>query len=295
MLINLEEDMIESKKLKAIRIAYKSGNYQESYTYASEFILETSNPDELAQTWMFKSISTARLTTAERPRLAEACLYLQEAQGYSYDKDPILVLGGDELADLVLWQARQLHDYYTAKNDAEVARQSGHVTYHSNESGSERAGRELGQRLADSYLSIDRRKKASSPLGEHFLKYHNTPIVNALTLAFNITGGSEDVVNNIADTADIIINLIAISPRARRQFDVDIASLKKQIWAIDSERKIYRMNKLENIPCPRCGYEDVAKDRGLISIFIGSGPTKKASYGTSLKCNTCYYRWKHGE
>ena len=287
--------MTVSKKLQLLKLGYLNGNISRSFELADEIILESSNDDEIGSAWVYKALSAARMSNTSKERLTEAISYLEEAKECIPNSESLLI-GTIELSGISLEYFLGLKEYYSDFVDQKVESQRGKVAHYRNESGSEYAGRELGQAFANSLYRGERVRKASVEAGKHFEQVCSSSLVKVFNYTFAQTSGNSEVVANIVKIIEEVINTTVIMPKARRKFRADIAPLVEKIWEKHSGTPIYYLKEPENLSCPFCGYEIIESPkpkRGLIGgLLLGTSDiVKSAKKGQKLRCVTCKYEW----
>lgn len=304
--------MSESKKLQVARIEYTNGNIQRAYELAGELILESSDDTEIGMGWLYKGLSAGRLSSVSRERLIEACSYFREAEKCKLEHQQ-LITAAQMLSRIVLNHAFQLKDFYTDAREGKVRSQEEKVNRRSLESGSEYAGRVVGQAVFDGLVSGNRSKKAAVELGKHFQENHSVAIVDTLDYAFELTSGDPEVIQDIVNTIKVLIETYSIAPMTRQKFRDAISPLVQKIWDLYPETSVFYMKDSDELICPNCGYTIVQVEKpergclfvGIMSILTMGGyliyylmddnkeVVKSATKGQNLSCVICNHQWVH--
>ena len=230
----------------------------------------------------------------------------------------------EEMSLIALWYSELLKDYYSKLNKSIVQENRPvRIEVHDpNEDFGTSLGRGIGKGVTDAIIENRESQRTSVELGHTFMKNHMHSIVNALGYAFTLAQNDESTEKNIAQTINTVVDTIAISPLARREFSKLVQPLTLRILLNYPDIKIYKTAEPEKVACPNCGFQsaETVDDRscsyiafmtvvtlgfylfflfiqvvlyGLFDLASQSGGIANAKLGQALKCKICRHEWRH--
>jgi len=299
--------------LQAAQLAYKARNYAETYQISGKILLEKTAPSISSEAYILKGMSAGYLSSYSNNRFEEMLSYIDK--GLEINDDPTRLLSiATEIASLVSTFAQSLQTEFTAENEAIVhstMRPQVTVRY-SNEGIGDALGRGIAQGISEGMEKSEKRKKATVSLGISFIQEHMRPLVEAMKFAYYNATKKPSVAVAIGSAINAIIDMTAISPRARREFSHLIDRLTVDIINAHPDVTIYYTKGPEGISCPKCGYESVKSENkgcnpflAIITLGIhpliqmienltgGSDVGKQVKVGQQLYCSVCNNLWEH--